>query len=68
MRNTFKNSKGSLSDKLVLALSKIGKIKNNGDIRCKENLNPYETIKFMNEHFLCANILKFTNFVNSHLS
>ncbi|KAB8036087.1 DUF1028 domain-containing protein [Silvanigrella paludirubra] len=38
MKNTFKNSKGSLSDKLVLALSKIGKIKNYGDIRCKENL------------------------------
>ncbi len=36
-------------------------------LRCKENLGPNETIEFMNAHFLDANILKFTNFVNSFL-
>ncbi len=36
-------------------------------LRCKENLDPKETIEFMNVHFLDTNILKFTNFVNSHL-
>jgi len=36
-------------------------------LRCKENLDPFETIQFMNDHFLDTNILKFTSFVNSHL-
>ncbi len=36
-------------------------------LRCKEKLEPEETIKFMNNHFLDINILKFTKFVNSHL-
>ncbi len=36
-------------------------------LRCKEKLDPKETIQFMNEHFLDKNILKFTKFVNSYL-
>ena len=36
-------------------------------LRCKENLNPTESILFMNTHFLDTNILKFTNFVNLYL-
>lgn len=36
-------------------------------LRCKEKLDPFESILFMNTHFLDKNILKFTNFVNSYL-
>jgi hypothetical protein len=36
-------------------------------LRCKEKLDPYESIEFINAYFLDENILKFTNFVNNCL-
>lgn len=35
-------------------------------LRLKCLLSPTDTIKFMNDHFININILKFTKFVNSH--
>lgn len=37
-------------------------------LRCKEKLNPYESIDFINSYFLDDNILKFTNFINTTIS
>ena len=37
-------------------------------LRCKMLLNPYESIDFINTHFLEDNILKFTNYANTILS
>lgn len=37
-------------------------------LRCKELLNPYESIDIMNTYFINDNILKFTHYVNNILS
>ncbi len=36
-------------------------------LRCKEKMDPQESIKFINANFLGENLLKFTNYVNSLL-